>query len=178
MTTSLALASQETGGGGLLTVDGGLVFWTLVVFGLLFFILRKYAWPELLRAVEAREKRLQRMLDEAEQHRAEAARLLEEHKQLLAGAQAEAQDIIAKAKQVAEKEREALLARARQEHDDLLARARKEIEAEKQKALLALRREAVDLALAAAAKLVELKLDDETNRKLVTEYLASLERVR
>ncbi|MGH7699495.1 MAG: F0F1 ATP synthase subunit B [Gemmatimonadales bacterium] len=180
MTTSLvpALAAEETGGGGLLTVDGGLVFWTLVVFGLLFYVLKRYAWPELLAAVEAREKRLQQMLDEAEKNRAESAQLLEEHKRLLASARGEAQELIGRAKQVAEKEREALLARAREEQEELLARARREIGEEKQKALLDLRREAVDLALAAAAKLIEQKLDEEANRKLVTEYLATLERSR
>jgi F-type H+-transporting ATPase subunit b len=180
MTMLLTLVTQEggAGGGSLLTVDGGLVIWTLVVFGLLFFTLRKYAWPELLRAVEAREKALLRMLDEAEKNRTESLRLLEEHKKLLAGAKSEAQEIITKAKQVADKEREALLAKARHEQDDLLARARKEIGEEKQKALLALRKEAVDLALAAAAKLVEQTLDSEANRRLVTEYLESLEKTR
>jgi F-type H+-transporting ATPase subunit b len=174
-----ALAAEEAaGGGGLLTVDGGLVFWTLAVFALLFFVLKKYAWPELLGAVEAREKALQRMLDEAEQNRVESARVLEEHKRLAAGAQAEAQDLIAKAKGVAEKERAALLARARQEQDELLARARREIDDEKQKAVLALRREAVDLALAAASKLVEQRFDNDADRRLVTEYLATIEGTR
>jgi len=174
-----AFASSEAGGGGgLLTVDGGLMVWTLVVFGLLFLVLRKYVWPEMLGAVEAREKRLQRMLDEAEQSRVEAGRLLDEHKQLLAGAQGQAQELIAKAKSVADKEREALLARAREEQDALIARARRDIEEEKQKAVLELRREAVDLALAAAGKLVEQTLDGDANRRLVTEYLATIEQGR
>ena len=177
MAMLLALVAEE-GGGGLLTVDGGLVIWTLIVFGLLFFVLRRLAWPELLRAVEAREQALQRQLDEAEKNRAESARLLEEHKRLVQGARAEAQDLIAKAKQVAEKEREALLGKARHEQEELLQRARKEIDAEKQKALLALRKEAVDLALAAAGKLLEQELDDEAHRRLVAEYLASLETAR
>ena len=159
-------------------VNFGLFFWTWVVFIALFFVLKKYAWPELLGAVERREQALQRMLDEAEQNRADSARVLEEHKRLVAGAQAEAQDLIAKAKGVAEKERAALLAHARQEQDALLARARREIDDEKQKAVLALRREAVDLALAAAAKLVEQRFDNDADRRLVTEYLATIEGTR
>jgi F-type H+-transporting ATPase subunit b len=167
-------AAEVGGGGGLLTVDGGLVFWTLVVFGLLFLLLRKYAWPELLGAVEAREKRLQRMLDEAERSRVEAARLLEEHKQLVVAAQAQAQEILAKAKSLGDKEREALVARAREEQEALIARARREINEERRKAALDLRREAVDLALAAAEKLLEQQLDAEANRRLVTDYLATI----
>lgn len=157
-------------------INTGLIIWTLLVFGLLLALLWRFAWPAILRSVEERERKIQQQLDEAEKNRVESARLLEEHKQLLATARGEAQELIARAKQVAEKEREALLARAREEQDELLARARREIEAEKQKALLELRREAVDLALAAAAKLIQEKLDDEANRKLVTDYLASLER--
>jgi F-type H+-transporting ATPase subunit b len=158
-----------------LTVDGGLALWTLFVFGLLLYVLKKSAWPTLLGAVRDREQRLEQQIAEAERNRAEAQRLLEEHKRLLAQAQGEAQDILNQAKTAGEKEREALLAKARAEYDDLLARARKEIAAEQEMALIALRREAVDLTIAAASKLIEAKLDTETNRRLVTEYLASVE---
>jgi F-type H+-transporting ATPase subunit b len=177
--TVVPAAAQEGGGGaGPLTVDGGLVIWTLVVFGLLLYLLRRSAWPVLLAAVRERERRLEQQLAEAERNRAEAAALLEEHKKLLAGARSEAQEIINTAKLVAQKERDALLARARHEYDELLTRARKEIDGEKEKALLALRREAVDLTIAAASKLIEARLDTEANRRLVEEYLASLETER
>jgi len=172
--------AQETGagGGGPLTVDGGLVIWTLVVFGLLLYVLKRNAWPVLLAAVREREQKLERQLAEAEKNRAEAAALLEEHKRLLAAAKGEAQEILNKAKTVAEKERATLLAKAREEYERLLTRARKEIDEEKEKALLALRQEAVDLSIAAAAKLLDANLDTEANRRLVTEYLASLELTR
>jgi len=188
MRTSLGLAlllvtetggpvlAQETGGAGSpLTVDGGLVIWTLIVFGLLLYVLKRNAWPVLLAAVREREQKLERQLAEAEKNRAEAAALLEEHKRLLAAAKGEAQEILNKAKTVAEKERATLLAKAREEYERLLGRARKEIDEEKEKALLALRREAVDLSIAAAAKLLDANLDTEGNRRLVTEYLAGLE---
>jgi len=170
--------AQETEAAGPLTVDGGLVIWTLVVFGLLLYVLKRNAWPVLLAAVREREQKLERQLAEAEKNRAEAAALLEEHKRLLAAAKGEAQEILNKAKTVAEKERATLLAKAREEYERLLARARKEIDEEKEKALLALRQEAVDLSIAAAAKLLDANLDTEANRRLVTEYLAGLELAR
>jgi len=173
-TTALPARAQE-GGAGPLTVDGGLVIWTLVVFGLLLLVLRRSVWPVLLAAVRERERRLEEQIAQAQKDRGEAAALLEEHKRLLAGARAEAQELIAKAKAVAEKERAALLAKAREEYEALLARARKDIEEEREKAILALRREAVDLSIAAASKLLEAQLDNEANRRLVTEYLATLE---
>src|SRR5213594_2395634 len=146
------------------SINTGLIFWTIVVFGILLALLWKLGWPNLLKAVEERERRIQQQLEEAERARAEAARLLEEHKRLVAAARAEAQ-----------KERATLLAQAREQYEQLLDRARKEIESEKEKAILELRREAVDLSIAAASKLIEANLDSDANRRLVTEYLASLE---
>src|SRR5439155_22689423 len=117
-------------------------------------------------------------LAEAVETSVEEDALLEETKSLLAEAKGEEQEIINKAKTVAEKERATLLAKAREEYERLLARARKEIDEEKEKALLALRQEAVDLSIAAAAKLLDANLDTEANRRLVTEYLAGLELAR
>ncbi|HEU5260572.1 MAG TPA: F0F1 ATP synthase subunit B [Gemmatimonadales bacterium] len=184
MPTLVALlqeAGHPAGGGagaGPFSINPGLTFWTLVVFGLLLLLLWRFGWPAILKAVEERERRIQQQLEEAERARVEAARLLEEHRRTIAQAQTEAQEMIAKARTVAQKERETLLAKAREEYEHLLTRARKEIVAEKEKAILELRREAVDLALAAAAKLVESTLDTEANRRLVMEYLASLESQR
>ena len=179
-TLMLTALAQEAGGGGAgpLSVDGGLVIWTLVVFGLLLFVLRRSAWPLLLAAVREREKKLERMLADAARDREEAAALLAEHKGLIAAARAEAQELIAQARSVAEKERATLLAQAREQYEQLLARARKEIDAEKEKAILELRREAVDLSIAAASKLLEANLDSEANRRLVMEYLEHLEGAR
>jgi len=169
--------AQGAEGGGFtpFSINPGLILWTVVVFGLLLALLWKFGWPAILKSVEDRERRIQQQLDEAERARGEAARLLEEHKRTLGNARGEAQAIIAKAQALGEKEREGILERARAEQELLLERARKEIEAEKEKALLALRREAVDLSIAAASKLIEQNLDSAANRKLVVEYLASLE---
>jgi len=175
---SLLLQEAQEGGGGLtpFSINPGLIIWTVVVFGLLLALLWKLGWPAILKSVEDRERRIQQQLDEAERARAEAARLLEEHKRTLGNARGEAQEIVARAQALAEKERQGILERARAEQEQLLERARKEIGAEKEKALLALRREAVDLSIAAASKLIEANLDSAANRKLGLEYLASLEK--
>jgi len=169
--------AQGAEGGGFtpFSINPGLILWTVVVFGLLLALLWKFGWPAILKSVEDRERRIQQQLDEAERARAEAARLLEEHKRTLGNARGEAQAIIAQAQALGEKERQGILERARAEQELLLERARKEIDGEKEKALLALRREAVDLSIAAASKLIEQNLDTAANRKLVVEYLATLE---
>ncbi|MGH8623186.1 MAG: ATP synthase F0 subunit B, partial [Burkholderiales bacterium] len=91
-------------------INTGLIFWTLIVFGLLAALLWRFAWPTILKAVEERERKIQRQLEDAERARVEAEKLLAEHKALVAGARGEAEDLITKAKSVAQKEREALLA--------------------------------------------------------------------
>jgi len=178
---SLVLLLQEPRGAPEFTpfsINSGLIFWTILVFGALLVVLWRLGWPALLKSVEDRERRIQQQLDEAERARAEAARLLEEHKRTIAAARNEAQEMVAKARAVAEKERETLLAKAREEYEQLLVRARKEIGVEKEKAILELRREAVDLSIAAASKLLEAQLDSESNRKLVMGYLSQLEAER
>ena len=156
----------------------GIIFWTWLVFIALFFVLRKYAWPAIVEATEARERKIASQLEDAERMNNEAQSALDEHKRLLAGAKEETAALIGQAKSMAEKEREGLLAKTRQEQEQMLERARREIGAEREKAIAELRREAVDLSLAAASRLIESTLDDEANRKLVEEYLESLEHGR
>jgi F-type H+-transporting ATPase subunit b len=167
-------AQAHEASGGPFSINPGLIIWTLLVFVILLGLLWKFAFPSIVRSVEERERRIQKQLEDAEKANTEARALLEEHKKQIAAARHEAQDILAKAKTVSQKEREMLLAKAREEYDGLLSRARKDIEAEKDKAILALRREAVDLSIAAASRVIEANLDTDANRKLVTEFLESL----
>jgi len=53
------LSAQEEHASGPLTVEGGLMFWTIVVFLILLAVLKRFAWPAVLGAVEAREKALE-----------------------------------------------------------------------------------------------------------------------
>jgi F-type H+-transporting ATPase subunit b len=181
MTVFLAFlaAAQESGEGtaGPFTLEPGLMVWTWVVFIALFFLLRRYAWPAILRATEERERKIALQLEEAERLNTEARSSLEEHQRLLSGARHEAHQLLQDAKSAAEKEREVLLTRTREEQEHVLERAKQEIAAERDRAMADLRREAVDLSLAAASKLIETKLDDAADRRLVERYLASLEEI-
>lgn len=172
---ALLVTAAETGApASPFEVNFGLFFWTWIVFIGLFFALKKFAWPAILKATEQRERKIKHQLEEAERMNAEAKAALEEHRRLLAGAKEQAVSLLNEAKQVAQKEREALLAKTREEQEHMLDRAKKEIQAERERAVQELRREAVDLSLAAASKLIDQRLDSEANRKLVTDYLASM----
>ena len=171
----VALIQQEHAARGPLDVEPGLMIWTVVVFVALLLILRKFAWPALLGAVEARERALEEQLAEAERNRAEAARLLAQHEKLIAEGRASAHALLAEARAAAEKERALAMEKTRQEQEDLLERARRDIAAERDRAVADLRREAVDLSLAAASKLMGERLNSDNDRRIVQEYLTSLE---
>ena len=170
----LAVAQQEHATSGPLVVNGGLVIWTLVVFGLLLFILKKWAWPPMVAAVEARERALEEQLAEAERNRRDAAELLARHEKLLAEGKASAHALLAEARAAAERERAVAMEKTRQEQEELLERARRDIQLERERAVVELRREAVDLSLAAATKLISERLNSENDRRIVQDYLSSL----
>ena len=169
-----ALAAQEGEGGGLFSVNLGLSAWTVVVFLLLLFVLKKFAWGPILDAVEAREENIQDALEEAARRQEEAERLAEEHRQQLAEARREAQEIIAEGREAGQKVRRDIEEQAREESQRILERARREIEREKDAALETVRTEAVELALAAASRLLERKLDAQEDRELILDYLDDL----
>lgn len=159
---------------GLMSIQVNLVFWTLVIFGILYWILKRYAWPVILSAVEAREKALADALEGAKKDRDEAARILAEHRAQIEAARDDAQKFIADARVLSEKSRADMLERTRTEQQELLERARRDIAGERDKAIAQLRKEAVNLAIAGASKVIEANLDTEKNRVLVESFLSSL----
>ncbi len=171
----VAVAPEESAqSGDLLSPNGGLMFWTLVVFLILFAILGKLVFPKITAAVEAREKALEEAIEGAKRDREEAARALAEQLRQIETARQEAQKIIVEGRQVGEKLRATMLEDTHQQQQQLLERARREIEQEKERAIAELRREAIELAIAGASKVIEKNLDDQSNRKIVESFLASI----
>lgn len=173
----LAAVQEPTDAGasaGPFVINGGLIIWTLVIFGLLLLVLGKFVWPVILKQIEEREKRIRQQLDDAGKANADAQKLLADYQARLARAQAEASELVAQGRQAGEQLREEMVAKGRAEQEELLERARREIALERDRAIAELRREAVDLSIAAATKVIEKNLDTEADRKLVTDYLASL----
>jgi F-type H+-transporting ATPase subunit b len=159
----------------LLTANGGLMFWTLLIFLGVMFVLTKWAFKPITKAVEARERALEDAIEGAKKDREDAAKLLEEHKKLVAQGRSDAQRFVVEGRAAGEKVRTEIIEQAHREQQVVLERARKEIESERQMAMVELRRDAVMLAVRGASRVIEKNLDDETNRKVVESFLASLE---
>ena len=166
--------AEHPSGGGLMSLQLNLMFWTLLIFVILYFILSKFAFGPITAAVEAREKALEEAIEAAKRDREQAAKLLQEHQAQIDAARGEAQKIIADGRSVGEKLRADMVEQTRKEQQDMLERARREIETERDRAIAQLRKEAVDLALAGASKVIEQNLESQKNRQLVESYLASI----
>jgi F-type H+-transporting ATPase subunit b len=176
LVTALPAVAQESEQAPpkLLTANGGLMIWTLVIFVLLMLVLARFAFKPITAAVEAREKALEDAIEAARRDREEAAALLAEHRRLVEQAHADAQRLIVEAREAGEKVRAEIIERAHEEQRQLLERARHEIQMERDRAIAELRREAVELAVRGASKVIERNLDTATNRQIVESFLASL----
>jgi F-type H+-transporting ATPase subunit b len=173
-TALLAQEGEHAASGSLISIQTNLMFWTLIIFAIVYFILSRYAFKPITAAVEAREKALEEAIEGAKRDREAAAQLLREQQAAIEAARGDAQKLIGEGRSVAEKVRADMIETTRKEQQDMLERARREIETEKTRAVNELRKEAVDLALAGASKVIEQNLESDKNRKLIESYLGQI----
>jgi len=171
----VAAASEEGGGGGgLADINLVLTVATVVLFAVFAYVLSKFGWGPLLRAIEEREQAIRAAVDGAHKAQAEALALIAQHKEILQQARREREEMIKQAVGEAQQMRTELMAQARADADQLLQRAKEQIERETRAALQKLRAEIADLAVAAAGKIVSSSLTPEAQRKLVEEFIQKL----
>jgi len=172
----LQARASEGGGGGLMSFDQQAFVWTLVTFAIMVFVLGRYAWKPLLGALDAREKSIEDSLADARRHREEAEALLKQHEQIMVEARRERAEAMEQGRNQAESLKAEILDEARRQREQLLDQTRAQVQAELRQARAELRTAAVDLSIAAAGKLLARNLDDVSQRRLVEEHLAELER--
>ena len=155
--------------------DPGLFIWTIVTFLVLLWLLAKFAWHPLLRALDERQETIRKSLDDADQARQELERLQRESAQIIAEARVEAQSIVTKSRADAEMVREDLKRKARDEADALVRGAQRQIQLETARAVEQIRHDVVDLSLAVASKLIKRNLTEEDNEALIQDSLAQID---
>jgi F-type H+-transporting ATPase subunit b len=163
------------GSSGLIEVVPGLMIWTLVAFGITFFVLRKYAFGPIQRTIDERRERIRKAVEEADRAREEARGLLEQHRQLIAQAKGEAGEILADARKVADAQIERVKVEAEAERQRRLEETQRQIEAETKRSLDLIRSEVADLTLEATARVTGKVLDTEDQRRLIDEAVADLD---
>lgn len=144
----------------------------LINFGLLLFILSRFAYKPVLGMLNARKQKIQESLEYADKVKQDAAAQQKEFEKKLEETRRETQAATAAAAQVGEKEREVIVAQARDEARKLVEQAREQIAYEQKQMLSDLREEVIRLSMLATHKVVSTSLDENAQRKLVSEFLA------
>lgn len=159
---------------GLLNVDQGLAFWTVVLFLIVMFILKKYAWKPIVSALQERERTIQNSIERAENALAEAKQLQADNDKVRRDAEIEAQRIVREAREAADTVKVGEVEKTKAQIKQMQVQAQAEIEREKQSALQALRAEVAGLVITAAEKVVKEKLDSPKQRELVNSFIDNI----
>jgi len=159
----------------LIQVTPGLMIWTIVCFLVTLFVLKRFAFGPIQKTIDERRERIRQSLDEADNAREEARKLLEEHRKLISGAQTDAEEILSEARRVAEANERRMREELEEDRQRRLEETRKQIDAETRRALEAIRAEVVDLSLLAASKVTRKSLDDADHKRLIEEAVGELD---
>lgn len=148
---------------GLLTPDPGTVFWMIIIFGVVFFILAKYAFPVIIGMVEERKKYIDQSLETARQANEQLAQVREETDRMLKEARDEQTRILKEASQTRDRVIKEARVRAQLEAQKALEETRLQIVAEKESALNDIRQQVAILSVDVAEKILrkDLKSDQE-----------------
>ena len=152
----------------LVTPDAGLLFWMVVIFGLVFFLLWKFGFPIITEMVEKRNGTIEKSLKDAHEIEARMGQMVEEHARMLDETRKEQAQILRDATETRNKILANAKEEAREEAGKILAEARTEIAAEKEAALRDVRKEVAVLSVSIAEKILQKELaKDQEQREYI-----------
>ncbi len=158
----------------LLKPEVGLIFWTIVNFAILAFLLAKFAWKPVIRALEARERKIANDVQSAQQAKDEAQKIKEELQTHLDDISRQSAAKLQEASALGESERQRILQEAKDSAQNLVEQAHRQITAQTQKALDAARKDIVDLTMLAVKKVIGKEPDAKAGSRLVEDLLKDI----
>ncbi|MEA2151207.1 MAG: F-type H+-transporting ATPase subunit b [Solirubrobacteraceae bacterium] len=170
-----AAPANSEGGSFLVSPNIGLMIWTLIVFTISLYVLKKLVFPRIQEALDKRQRLIEESIDAAERTRAEADMLLAEYRERLTEAREQAEEIVSRARKAGEAAEAAALAEAKTRREELLEQTRRDIETETRRAIQEIRNEVADLTILATEKVTRKVLTAEDQRVLVEEALRELD---
>ena len=176
VTTAHTEAASDHGSGHASSGPAEFGIWlsTLLAFGIAFFILKKFAFPKIIEALDARNEKIEGDLKNAELTREEAEKLLAEYKAQLDEARTEAKKVMDEGKALGENLRKETIEKAQQEANHLIARAQEEIAREKEKAIKELQGQIADISIQVASKVIQKSLSKEEHSQLIDQYVSEV----
>ena len=124
----------------MLTPEIGLIVWTTIAFGILFYVLSKYAWKPILNTVNKREESIKDALDEAEKARLEMQNLQADNERILKEARAEREAMLKEARELKTKMIADAKDEAQTQASKMIEQAKSAIESEKKSAMVELKK--------------------------------------
>ncbi len=153
----------------------GLVFWMVISFSIILFLLKKFAWPVILGALDEREKSISDALNAAEKAKEEMAGLKADNEKLLQEARNQRDLILKEAREAKESIINDAKSKATEESDRLRRLAREEIQNEKMAAITELKNQVAILSIQIAEKVIRQQLStDEKQKQMVNEMLKDI----
>src|SRR5689334_11139532 len=149
----------------LLTPDPGLLLWTLLAFLIVFLILRKYAWPAIIKGLKEREESISNSLATAERVKAEMAQLKSENEALMAKAREERAVMLKEAKEATTKMIAEAKDKAKSEYDRIIADAQTAIQQQKNAALTDVKNQVGNLVIEVAEKVLRKELANKAEQE-------------
>ena len=145
----------------LITPDFGLLFWMTLAFGIVFFVLAKFAFPVINGMLKKREEEINNALELAERTHKEMEQLQANNEALLQQAREERDKILNEAKQISDKFIEDAKVKANEEKDRIIESARETIEHEKMAATTEIKNQIADISIKVAEKIIGKNLDSD-----------------
>ena len=159
----------------LVTPGIGLIFWMTLVFALLLFILKKFAWIPILRALKSREQNISDSLDLARKTRDDMNKLQANNEALLIEARTQRENIITEANKLKSEIINDAKAKAQSEANRLVEEALISIENERRSALKEIKTQVAELSIQIAEKVISAELSDkEKQSKIVEKQIENL----
>ena len=158
--------------------DPGLFFWTIAVFLVLLFLLKKFAWGPLLAALDERQAGIRKSLDDADIAKRELAEVQARANALIGKARMEADAILSEARADGARIREELRDLAQQQAQAIIRDTQQQIQLERDRAVSELRQQAVELSVMISSKLIRRNLTREDNAALIDEALQQVDSTR
>ena len=143
----------------LVTPDLGLLFWMCLSFGIVVWLLGKYAWKPILSSVKQREDSIAEALNEAKQMREDMAKMAANNESIMQQAREEREVLLKEARDIRDKEIAGAKAKAKTEAEALLSRARLDIQNEKNAAITEMKNQVAELSIMVAERILKDKLD-------------------
>ena len=158
--------------------DPGLFFWTIAVFLVLLFLLKKFAWGPLLTALDERQAGIRKSLEDADTAKRELAEVQARASALIGQARTEADTILSEARADGTRIRQELRGAAQKEAEAITRNAQQQIQLERDRAVTEIRRQAAELSVMIASKLIRRNLTREDNAALIDEALQQVDSTR